>query len=387
MSASEDQTVNGDQTVNENLTRIVAEIVAPEAAEIDRSASFPRKAIDALADAGVLALTVPAEFGGGGGSLRDAARVVRTLAGACGSTAMVVMMHYSAVAALVAAGRAAELREIASSRHLSTLAFSEAGSRSHFWAPMSSATADGDQVVLTARKSWVTSAGQADSLVWSSRPVTGDGPMTLWFVPADTPGLSVAGKFDGLGLRGNNSTPMAADQVRVPSSALLGTDGGGLDLALSAVLPVFLLLNASAGIGLMEAVTTKTIAHLGRTRLEHLGRSLAEQPEPRAAVARMRIDTDRTAALVDAALSAIEEGRPEAQLLVLEVKAAADESAAATADLAMLTCGGSAFRKELGLERRFRDSRAARVMAPTTAALHDFVGRALTGLPLLDGPA
>lgn len=370
-------------SVNEDLIRIVDEIVRPEAAEIDRSASFPLKAVGALADAGLLALTVPAGFGGGGGSLRDAALVVRTLAGACGSTAMVVMMHYSAVAALTAAGREADLRRIAGGRHLSTLAFSEAGSRSHFWAPMSSAAADGDDVLLNARKSWVTSAGRADSLVWSSRPVSGDGPMSLWFVPADSPGLSVAGQFDGLGLRGNNSTPMTAADVRVPSSALLGADGGGLDLALSAVLPVFLLLNASASIGLMDAVTAETVAHVGRTQLEHLGRSLAEQPEPRAAVARMRIDTDRTAALVDAALTAIEQGRPEAQLLVLEVKAAADESAAATADLAMLTCGGAAFRKELGIERRFRDSRAARVMAPTTAALHDFVGRALTGQPLL----
>jgi alkylation response protein AidB-like acyl-CoA dehydrogenase len=371
-------------SVNEDLTRIVDEIVAPEAAEIDRSASFPHKAVDALADAGLLAITVPAEFGGGGGTLRDAARVVRTISRACGSTAMVVMMHYSAVAALAAAGREDELREMASGRHLSTLAFSEPGSRSHFWAPMSSAGADGDEVVLNARKSWVTSAERADSFVWSSRPMIGDGPMSLWFVRADTSGLSVSGKFDGLGLRGNGSVPMAATDVRVSPAALLGDDGGGLDLALAAVLPVFLLLNASASIGLMEAVTAEAVAHLGRTRLEHLGRSLAEQPEPRAAVARMRIDTDRTAALVDAALTAIEEGRPEAQLLVLEVKAAAGESAAATADQAMLTCGGAAFRKELGIERRFRDSRAARVMAPTTAALHDFVGRALCGLPLLD---
>jgi isovaleryl-CoA dehydrogenase len=95
-----------DLSTSEDLARIIDEIVAPEAAEIDRSGSFPRKAVDALADAGLLALTVPAEFGGGGGSLREAARVVRTLSGGCGSTAMVVMMHYSAVAALTApAGR------------------------------------------------------------------------------------------------------------------------------------------------------------------------------------------------------------------------------------------------------------------------------------------
>jgi alkylation response protein AidB-like acyl-CoA dehydrogenase len=50
----------------------------------------------------------------------------------------------------------------------------------------------------------------------------------------------------------------------------------------------------------------------------------------------------------------------------------------------MKICGGSAFRKELGIERHFRDARAARVMAPTTDVLFDFIGRSLLGLPLID---
>jgi len=72
-------------------------------------------------------------------------------------------------------------------------------------------------------------------------------------------------------------------------------------------------------------------------------------------------------------------------LRILEVKAAAAESATAVTDLAMKVAGGAAFRKDLGLERQFRDSRAARVMAPTTDRLTDFVARAVCGMPLLDG--
>ncbi|RKN33975.1 acyl-CoA dehydrogenase family protein [Micromonospora musae] len=370
---------------HESLSRIIEEIVVPQAAEVDRSAAFPRKAVDALADAGLLALTVPSEHGGGGQDLRAATDVIRQLSTACGSTAMVTLMHYSAVAALTAADSGDVLREIAAGRHLSTLAFSEAGSRSHFWAPVSTATDEGGQVRLDARKSWVTSAGEADSYVWSSRPLTAAGPMSLWLVEAGSPGLSIGPEFDGLGLRGNDSRPVAADGLLVPASARLGPDGAGLDLALTAVLPCFLLLNAAASIGLMQAVTRETAEHLTRTRLQHLNRSLAGQPESRAILARMRIETDRTAALLDATLAALAEGREDAQLLVLEIKAAADGGAAEVADLAMTACGGAAFRKELGIERRFRDSRAARVMAPTTPALLDFVGRALCGLPLLDG--
>lgn len=365
------------------LRRVIDDVVAPAAGEVDRDGTYPSRQLDALGRAGLLGLTVAERLGGGGHPTRAAAEVVRELGAVCGSTAMVVTMHYAATAALAGSGREDVLREIANGRHVSTLAFSEVGSRSYFWAPLSTATVDGDEVVLDARKSWVTSAGHADSYVWSSRPVAADGPMTLWFVPADAGGLSVTGEFDGLGLRGNCSLPMRAEGVRVPRSAQIGDDGGGLELALSAVLPVFLLLNASMSVGLMRTLAEETAVHLRTTQLTHLDQSLAQQVLPRAALARLRIAADSARALVDDALAAVEAGRDDAQLLVLEVKAAAGEAAADAADLALRACGGAAFRKESPIERLFRDSRAARVMAPTTDALLDFVGRALCDLPLL----
>jgi alkylation response protein AidB-like acyl-CoA dehydrogenase len=374
------------------LLRVIDEVVAPGAGAVDATGEFPASQVSALGAAGLLALTVPAEFGGGGAGLREAADAVRELGSACGSTAMIVTMHYAAVAALTAAGDSETLTAIASGRHLSTLALSETGSRSHFWAPLSTAVlagdgpaGDGSTVRLDAAKSWVTSAGQADSYVWSSRPASADaaGPMTLWLVPAGAAGLSVAGTFDGLGLRGNASAPMIADGVTVPASAMLGADGGGLDLALAAVLPVFLICSAAMSAGLMRRLATETAGRLQRTRLEHLGVSLAQQAEPRAQLARLRIEADRTWAHVSETITAVENGRDDAMLLVLEVKAAAGEAAADAADLALKAGGGAAFRKESVVERLFRDSRAARVMAPTTAALEDFIGRALLGLPLL----
>ncbi len=366
------------------LQRVIEDVVAPGAGEVDATASFPRKQIAALADAGLLALTVPAASGGAGAGLREAASVVRELGAVCGSTAMVVTMHYAAIAALAAAGPRDPLTDIAAGRHLSTLAFSESGSRSHFWAPLGTATTgDGADIRLDASKSWVTSAGQADSYVWSSQPLAAPGPMTLWLVPGGAAGLTVAGPFDGLGLRGNASAPMSADGVRVTREAMIGADGAGLDLALAAVLPVFLICNASASAGLMRRLADETAAHLQRTQLQHLGQSLAQQIQPRAQLARLRIEADRTWALIEQTIDAVEQGRGDAQLLVLEVKAAAAEAASDAADLALRACGGAAFRKESPVERLFRDSRAARVMAPTTEALHDFIGRALCGLPLL----
>lgn len=367
----------------EDLKKAIDEVIAPAARQVDREGKFPREGLDALGNAGLLGLTIPAEHGGGGKGMAEAVDVVEQVARACGSTAMIVMMHYAATAVLAAHGPGPVLRDIAAGRHLSTLAFSEVGSRSHFWAPVSTASADGESIVLDARKSWVTSAGQADSYVWSSRPVAADGMMTLWFVPSDSPGLTIPAPFDGLGLRGNASSPVSAASVRVPGGARLGADGAGLDIAFATALPFFLILNASASVGLMEAAITATGTHMLATRLEHLNQTLADQPSARAGLARMRIAADSVRVLVADAVAALSAGREDAQLRLLEVKAAAAEASIQVTDLAMTVCGGSAFRTDLGIERRFRDARAARVMAPTTDALHDFIGRALCGLPLM----
>ena len=368
------------------LARVLEDVVAAEAPAVDHDGTFPEASLDALAGVGLLGLTVSSDLGGGGQGMRQAAEVIERLAGTCGSTAMVLLMHYTAVAALEGHASESVRKEVGAGRHLSTLAFSEAGSRSHFWASQSTATADGaDGILIDAKKSWVTAAANADSYVWSTQPLEADGPMTLWLVARTNPGLVQPSGFDGLGLRGNGSTPVTATGARISRGDMLGPDGGGFDLALAEVLPWFLVLSGAFCLGLCEAATAETGAHLVSTRLEHLDQTLAQQALPRVDHARMRLATDQLAALLADTLSALETGRADAMLRVLEIKAAAAETAIAVTDLAMKVCGGAAFRKELGVERRFRDARAARVMAPTTDALLDFVGRVINGLPLVDG--
>ena len=368
----------------EKLEPIVADVIAPSAAEVDRTGAFPRTAMDALGRAGLLGLVSAAEVGGMGQGHRAASLVVERIARECASTAMVVCMHYAAASVIEAHGPREVREAIAAGRHITTLAFSEAGSRSHFWAPLSTASPvpGNGHVRLDAKKSWITSAGQADSYVWSSRPLGAEGASTIWLVPAKAAGLRVAAPFEGLGLRGNASSPVVAEKVEIESAAMLGPDGGGFDIMMGIVLPYFQLMNAAGSLGIMEAATTKAAAHVGGTKLEHLGNSLADLPTIRAYVARMRIKTDMVRALLMDTLDALESGRIDTMLRVLEVKAAAGEAATEVTDLAMRVCGGAAFRKEVGVERHFRDARAATVMAPTTDVLYDFIGKAACGLPL-----
>ena len=365
----------------ETLEELVP-LVESAATSVDGEALFPRAGIAALAEAGWLGLISSPEVGGLGGSLADASHVVTRLAQACASTAMVVTMHYCATAVIERHGSPKLRCAIAAGRHLSTLAFSEFGSRSHFWAPLGKAVADGDGILLTGSKTMVTSAGEADSYVWSSRPVAAEGASTLWLVASDNPGLSRPQRFDGLGLRGNASSPIAAERVRMSTDARLGADGEGFAIMMDTVLPIFSVLNASCSVGIMEAALTRACAHVGQTRLEHLGSSLADLPTLRAYLARARIRTDTAKALLNDTLQALDTAREDAVLRVLEIKAAAAEAALEVTDTAMRTCGGAAFRKELTIERSFRDARAAAVMAPTSDVLFDFIGKAVCGLPL-----
>ena len=295
-------------------------------------------------------------------------------------------MHYAAVSVIEPHGPEDVRREIAAGRHLSTLAFSERGSRSHFWAPVSTATAVDDGVRLDAAKSWVTSAGEADSYVWSSRPVSAEGPMTLWLVPGATPGRRGRGRVRRVRPARQRLVARWPPTARSsPPRRGSATTAPGSTSRSGTALPTFLVGNAAVSLGLMEALVDEAAGHLTSTRLEHLDQSLAEQAPTRLAFAALRTRVDTTRAFLADTLAALGSGRADATLRVLQVKAVAAEAAAEVADGVMRLCGGAAFRKELGIERRYRDALAARVMAPTTEALHDFVGRATLGLPLFGG--
>jgi alkylation response protein AidB-like acyl-CoA dehydrogenase len=364
------------------LESIVQDTIAPAALDTDQQARFPRAALDALGRAGLLGLISAKEMGGLGLGLSEAAKTVERIAQDCPSTAMVVCMHYASTALIEKYGPTETRKAIAAGRHLSTLAWSETGTRSHFWAPVGTAKADGKEYVLDGSKSMVTSALEADSYVWSSQPVQAEGPSTIWLVDSRLPGLNSPQAFDGLGLRGNASAPVRASGVRVPATAMLGKDGGGGDIMNGDTLPLFTVLVASASIGLMEGALQRSITHITASRFAESDTTLADLPTVRAYLARARIRADQARALRDDTLTALASGRADAMLRVLEVKASAAEAALEVTDLAMRIGGGAAFRKEAGLERLFRDARAASIMAPTSDVLYDFIGRALCGMPL-----
>src|SRR5580692_6143117 len=370
---------------------IASRVLAPSAGQNDKAGRFAAEAVASLGESGLLGLMLPADVGGLGLGPRTFAAVIATLAEADASVAMVYLMHILGTAAILAARLSAAqalkpiLQEIGAGRHLSTLAFSEAGSRSHFWAPISRARRNGNGVRISAKKSWVTSAGHAQSYVVSALAPEGAGPTdsTLYLLPSETRGLAVAGPWDGLGLRANASAPVMLDDCEVPADLQLTDDGAGFPAMLNVVLPLFNLGTAAVALGLCRAAVAGTVLHLKTAKFEHLGQSLGESlPTLRAQLATMQIDTDGLAARIYDLVDHLEKPRETTMLRVLETKAAAGDVAISVTSAAMRACGGAAFSKHLNVERLFRDAHAGAVMAPTGDVLREFIGKSLLGIPL-----
>jgi alkylation response protein AidB-like acyl-CoA dehydrogenase len=321
---------------------------------------------------------------------RAFAAVVEELAAADASAAMIYVMHVTGAQAIASsetlADRDAILRDIAAGKHLTTLALSEKGSRSQFWAPVSKLVdrPGADGYVTNAFKSWVTSASEAHSYVSSAQMPGAASPAesAIYLLRRGAPGVRIASRFDGLGLRGNDSVPVSIEDAQVPARDLISPLGGGAKTMLEVVLPWFSVGTAAMANGLCRAAVAATAGHLAQTGFEHTGEKLRDLPTLRARLAQMSVRTEQARALLAHTCADLEAPSATTPLYVLQARLASLEAAVDVTDLAMKACGGAAFSKHLPVERLFRDARAGWVMAPTADHLRDFIGRALTGMPL-----
>jgi len=371
---------------NEKLSQ---EMLRASADSIDQSRRFPRENLQALGKVGVLGLMIPAKYGGAGGGLAELSQVLEEQAQSCASTAMVTLMHFCATAVIAAKGSDALKQELlptcARGEHVTTLAFSEAGSGGHFYAPVSEVRQNGGKKSLSAAKNFVTSAGEADSYVVSARRAGAAAPTetNLYLIAKNAAGLSTQGRFEGLGLAGNASAPMSLTDVAIDDDARLGPEGSGFQSMLEVVLPHFQIGVASVSMGLAKTAHQTIVGRMGARKYEHAGgAALASIPRVQFLVAEIALAVNSGEAYLRETIRKVLAADPAAMFDVLGVKVVAADACLAAVSRAMTLGGGWAFGRRGGLERIFRDAQAAAVMAPSSDVLKDFIGKASLGLPL-----
>ena len=380
------------------------------AVESDKKLLFPRKNFEALAKLGFLGLLVPKELGGMGENHVAAAMAVETIARyGCASTAMCYTMHLGAVAAAAFRHHNNKtitdiLRRIDKDVLIGTLSYSDPETGSHFWYPISSGAekvAGGWKVRKKA--SWTTSGGFADwYVIQTTSPDFGGnyGDLTSWLVLKDEVKAEPS-KWDGLGLRGNQSGTLEVDNVVLGPDRMVGPKGDGAASNDECVDPFFLLCSSSCWNGIALGMIDITKRHTTTKKHADVGMRVCDYPTIQDYVGEAIIDTNASRALTFQMARAMDEATnncdwsihkdltklPRAQSLpwMWQVKFAAAKNVAHVTDKMLHACGGTGYKPGLGIERYLRDGKAGWVMGPTNEVLRQFVGKsALLGFESLD---
>jgi len=373
------------------LRHLVDEVVRPNAEKIDHSGAFPRDNLRALARAGWNGVLAPKELGGLGLGHEAFALAAEEIGRACASTALVYVMHIGALQTILLFGNDDQKqRWVGSARQgvIGTYSTSEKASGGHWWFNFSQAGRDGDDYLVSAEKSFTTSAGQADYYVVQTRSPDAKKPtdITFFIVDGKAPGIT-AGPWQALGVHGNHSGPIRYDNVKVPRRDRLGQEGQGKDIIYHGVSPVYLVGLAAAWHRVARGALETATDYLTRTIHRDFERRLADYQVLRQQLGEAKVLVEslrpwqRALALELDALQAA--GRPQGEILLplTELKVHAAEVANRVAKLALDVSGGYGYKRG-PLERSFRDARAAIGMGPSNNIAREWIGKTLVGLPL-----
>ncbi len=230
------------RALRDAVRELAQSTVSAYAAAVDREHRFPREAIEAARELGLMGILVPAEYGGVGHDHLAFTICVEELARACASTSVIVDVHNSvATEPILVFGteeqKRAWLPRLASGEVLGAFALTEPSAGSDAAALQTSARRCGDEWVLSGTKVFITNVGEAGLYLVFAR--TGPEPraagVSAFLVPAGAEGLRVGQVFDKMGLNGSPTGELVLEDVKVPASSLLHGQGRGFTVAMRAL--------------------------------------------------------------------------------------------------------------------------------------------------------
>lgn len=352
----------------------------PEAKEVDIKGIFPREGVKALRENGYFGLVIPTEYGGQGKGVVEHAEVCTALAESCASASLCYMM--SNVGAYCLSLYASEelkreiLPKVASGEIILGLAYSESGSGTHFYKPEMTEEPHEGYSILNGRKSFVTTAREADYYLTITKSVV-DGAINLWLIPANSEGLSFdeAG-WNGVGLRGNVSEPMYLNNTKVDHFYKIDGNGDGDRL-------IFIVGLASACAGISMAIADEAINYT-TSRKYNDGKSLAEIETVETRLGDLYSRAYAARETLFAAAKSVDENDKDAFKNCIAARVISTKAAVENGHEGMRVCGGIGYvRHNLPMERLMRDSLAGQVMAPGIDVLRIWLGRLLADLDYL----
>ncbi|MEY9211316.1 acyl-CoA dehydrogenase family protein [Thermobifida halotolerans] len=378
-----DFTLTEEQTA---LRAMAAEFVdreiTPNVVEWDRAESVPRELVQRLGELGFLGMTVDEEYGGVGGDHVSYALVMEELGRGDSSVRGLVSVSLGLVAKSIAAHGTPEQRErwlpgLCSGRLMGCFGLTEPDTGSDAASLSLKAVPDGDDYLLSGSKMFITNGTWADvALIFARTGGPGPRGITAFLVPTDSPGLERTTIHGKLGLRGQPTAQLFLDEVRVPADAVLGEEGRGFSIAMSA-LDKGRVSVAAGSVGAARGALESALAH-AKERVQ-FGRPIAAFQLVQEMLADTAVETDAARLLVWRAADLIDRGEPFATAASM-AKLYATETAVRAANSAMQVFGGYGYIDEYPPGKYLRDARVTTLYEGTSQIQKLIIGRALTGV-------
>ena len=373
-----------EQALLRDAVRTLAdERVAPRAAEIDRTGSFPQDLRELLAQQDILALPFPTEYGGLGGELLRLCLAIEQLSRACATTGLIPAVHELGSLPLLLAGTQEQhtrwIPDLAAGRKLIAFALTEAEAGSDVAAIRTTALRDGDDYLITGSKRFISHGSVADliSVFAVTDPAAERHARLSCFlveVPAD--GFSVARIEHKMGLRGSPTAELAFDRVRVPVANRIGDEGAGFDIAMRTFERSRPGIAAQA-VGIAQGALEVAAAYASDRR--QFGKRIGDLQMVAAMLADMDAATEAARQLLYKACVEIDAGSADAGRWSAMCKLVAGDAAMRVTTDAVQVLGGYGYIDEFPVERMMRDAKITQLYEGTQQIQRLVVARALLG--------
>ncbi|WNI32852.1 acyl-CoA dehydrogenase family protein [Streptomyces sp. ITFR-6] len=371
------------EAVRQLAEDFVARDIAPHVVEWDRAENVDKSIVKKLGSLGFLGLTVPEEYGGSGGDHLAYCLVTEELGRGDSSVRGIVSVSLGLVAKTIAAWGDEEqkrqwLPRLTSGDAVGCFGLTEPGTGSDAGNLATRAVRDGGDYVINGSKMFITNGTWADVVLLFAR--TNDTPgrkgISAFLVPADTPGLTRRTIHGKLGLRGQATAEVVLEDVRVPAATLIGPEGKGFSIAMSALAKGRMSVAAGC-VGIAQAALDAAVGYAGER--EQFGKSIAGYQLVQELISDIAVDVDAARLLTWRVADLIDRGE-EFATAASKAKLFASEAAVRAANNALQVFGGYGYIDEYPVGKLLRDARVMTLYEGTSQIQKLIIGRALTGV-------
>ena len=362
------------------VQQFASEVIAPQAAEIDRNNEFPLPLWKQMGELGLLGITVSEEYGGTNMGYLAHCVAMEEISRASASVGLSYGAHSNLCVNQISKNgndeqRRKYLPKLVSGEHIGALAMSEPGAGSDVVSMQLRAKEDGDHYVLNGNKMWITNGPDAHTYVIYAKTDVTAGPkgMTAFIVERDFPGFSRAQKLDKLGMRGSNTCELVFQDCEVPVENVLGGEGRGVNVLMSGLDYERTVLSGGP-IGIMQACMDIVVPYIHERK--QFGQSIGEFQLMQGKIADMYTELNASRAYLYAVARACdrgEESRKDAAAVILYTA----ERATQIALQAIQTLGGNGYINEYDTGRLLRDAKLYEIGAGTSEIRRMLIGREL----------